>query len=159
MDREQLAKAFTATVQASLHGLKALEPVLRQEREALLGRDAERLENLAQQKLELLKQLEPGVQARDRLQRIAGLEDGLEGGGQLVSALNDATLTRDWEAMTELARSVAELNARNGQLATQGQRAARAALGILTGRSAHDDTYTGLRRKGDRAGGLSLGRV
>jgi flagellar biosynthesis/type III secretory pathway chaperone len=99
------------------------------------------------------------VQARDRLQRAAGLEDGLEGGGQLVSALNDVALRADWDALTELAHTVAELNARNGQLAAHGQRTARAALGILTGRSQQDHTYSTLRRKSAAANGYSLGKV
>lgn len=159
MDRGQLGKAFGATVQASLHGLASLEPVLRQEREALLGRDAKRLEDVVQHKLDLLKQLEPSVQARDRLQRAAGLKDGLEAGGQLVSALGDAALRADWDALTELAHKIAELNARNGQLAAHGQRSARAALGILTGRSHQDHTYSTLRRKGAAANGYTLGRV
>jgi hypothetical protein len=54
---------------------------------------------------------------------------------------------------------VAELNARNGQLAAHGQRTARAALGILTGRSQQDHTYSTLRRKSAAANGYSLGKV
>lgn len=159
MDTDQLIKAFTATVQASLHALQLLEPVLRQEQAALTGTDPERLSQLVQEKLGLLKQLEPSVQARDRLQRAAGLEAGLDGGHRLVESLAQDALTADWGELTQLAKTIADLNDRNSQLAMQGQRAARAALGILTGRSMSDDTYTTLRRRGGTLAGQSLGRI
>jgi len=159
MDNEQLIKAFTATVQASLHGLQLLEPVLRREQTALTGKDPELLRQVVEEKLGLLRQLEPGVQARDRLQQAAGLEPGLDGGGRLVASLGHLPLAADWAEMTRLAKIVAELNDRNSQLAMQGQRATRAALGILTGRPTHDDTYTTLRRRGGALAGQSLGRI
>mgnify|MGYP001823490050 CR=1 FL=1 len=37
MEQEQLSKAFSATVQASLHGLQSLEPILRREQAALVS--------------------------------------------------------------------------------------------------------------------------
>lgn len=147
MDEAQLFKAFSATVQASLHGLQSLEPLLEREQAALTGVDAALLEQAVQEKLALLKQLEPSVQARDRLQRAAGLAAGLDAGGRLVDSFADEALTRDWQEMLRLARSVAALNDRNSQLASHGQRTTRAALGILTGRPAQDDTYSTLRRK------------
>jgi len=159
VDHEQLTKAFTATVQASLHGLQLLEPVLQREQAALTGRDPTLLRQVVEEKLGLLKQLEPGVQARDRLQRAAGLEPGLDGGGRLVESLGHDALAADWDEMTRLARRVAELNDRNSQLAMQGQRATRAALGILTGRPTRDDTYTQLRRRSGALAGQSLGRI
>jgi len=111
-----------------------------------------------QDKLALLKQLAPSVQARDRMQKTAGLEAGLEGGERLVEMLGDPALDRDWTELARLAKIVADLNDRNAQLAMQGQRATRTALGILTGRAAMDDTYSGLRRKG-AAASYSLGKV
>jgi flagellar biosynthesis/type III secretory pathway chaperone len=159
MEREQLIKAFAATVQASLHGLQLLEPVLRQEQAALTGKDPERLEAVVEEKLGLLKQLEPSVQARDRLQRAAGLAEGLADGDRLVESLGQEPLTRDWAEMNRLAGVVAELNDRNSQLVMQGQRATRTALGILTGRSMQDDTYTTLRRRGSQAALHTLAKI
>lgn len=159
MDNAQLTRAFTATVQASLHGLRALEPLLRQEQDALIGKDPELLTRLVEQKLGLLKQLEPSVHARDRLQRAAGLPAGLDGGTRLIETLGDDALAGEWAEMTRLAQAVAELNDRNNQLAVQGQRATRSALGILTGRALHDETYSTLRRRRPRTSSHSLGRV
>lgn len=159
MDKVQLAKAFAATVQASLHGLESLEPVLRSESDALGGRDPELLTRAVEDKLLALKALEPSVTARDRLQAAAGVETGIEGGTRLVEMLDDNALKQDWQALRALAASVAELNDVNAQLANQGQRATRAALGILTGRSNNDDTYASLRRKPGVAARLSLGKV
>ena len=147
MDSAQLIKAFTATVQASLHDLRSIEPVLRQEQALLTGKDPAQLEQLVGEKLTLLKQLEQSIQARDRLQKAAGLEEGLAGGSALVETLQQPALTADWQALTTLAQTVAELNDRNGQLANQGQRTTRTALGILTGRPETEDTYSTLRRK------------
>ena len=159
MDKAQLVKAFTATVQASLHGLRSIEPILQREQTALTGKDPEVLEQLVQQKLALLKQVRHSVEARDRLQKTAGLPAGPEGGEKLVAALKQADLTRDWEVLTELARKVATLNDRNGQLAAQSQRATRAALGVLTGRPDEQDTYSTLGRGKRAGGGYSLGKV
>jgi flagellar biosynthesis/type III secretory pathway chaperone len=159
MESAQLIKAFTATVQASLHGLQSIEPVLRREQSALTGKDPAQLEQVVREKMTLLKQLEHSVQARDRLQEAAGLEQGLEGGSDLVTTLKLPQLTGDWQAMAELAETVARLNDQNGQLANQGQRATRTALGILTGRSEKEDTYSTLRRKSSGASSYSLGKV
>ena len=134
MDSAQLGKAFTATVQASLHGLQSIEPVLQREQDALVGKDPETLQQVVREKLVLLKELEHSVQARDRLQKAAGLPAGNEGAGRLVEGLQQEALTQEWTALTEIAQRVAELNDRNGRLAIQGQRNARNALGILTGR-------------------------
>ena len=159
MDSVQLGKAFTATVQASLHGLQSIEPVLQREQDALLGKDPETLQQVVREKLVLLKELEHSVHARDRLQKAAGLPAGNEGAGKLVEGLQQQALTQDWAALTKLAQRVAELNDRNGRLAIQGQRNARAALGILTGRAASDDTYSTLRRRGGGVAGYTLGKV
>ncbi len=159
MDSEQLLKAFTATVQASLHGLQTIEPVLRREQDALTGRDPGALDQVVREKLELLKQIEHGIHARDRLQQTAGFGQGLEGGQQLVDAVNNAALARDWSMLVELASQVAELNNYNGQLAVQGQRSTRMALGILTGRNAQEDTYSTLRRKRGPAAGYNFGKA
>ena len=159
MESGQLIKAFIATVQASLHGLRLIEPVLRREQKALTGKDPATLERVVAEKLELLKQLEHSVQARDRLQQAAGHAAGIDGGSTLVESLGQRQLRIDWEALTTLAREVAELNDRNSQLASQGQRATRAALGILTGRPERQDTYIELRRRQAGAASYTLGRV
>lgn len=156
----QLVKAFAATVQASLHGLQRLEPVLLREREALSGRDPDRLTAVVHEKVSELQALEPSIKARDRLLAVAGLPRGVDGGGQLVSQVNDMALAEDWSRLVELAGRVTALNDQNAQLANQGQRATRAALGILTGRPNRDDTYASLRRRrGNTSASHSLGVV
>jgi flagellar biosynthesis/type III secretory pathway chaperone len=159
MESAQLIKAFIATVQASLHGLRSIEPVLHREQDALTGKDPAALERVVGEKLALLKQLEHSVQARDRLQQAAGHAAGIDGGSTLVESLSQAQLSTDWQALTTLARKVADLNDHNGQLANQGQRATRTALGILTGRPEREDTYIGLRRRQAGAASYTLGRV
>ena len=159
MDHIQLTKAFAATVQASLHGLQSLETVLQHERDALAGRDPEQLASIVERKLAQLKALEPSVKARDRLLAAAGLGEGMDGGNQLVATLDDTTLSHDWSELVVLATRVAELNDINAQLAAQGQRATRTALGILTGRPSSNDTYADLRRKPAAATRQTLGKV
>lgn len=159
MDKEQLIKAFTATVQASLHGLQSLQSLLQHEQAALTGKDPEVLQQIVQKKVDLLKQLEPSVKARDRLQRAAGLTAGLDGGSRIVETLAHDALRDEWAAMVQAARTVADLNDRNAQLVQQGQRATRAALGILTGRQTQDDTYSTLRRKGGGVASYSLAKA
>lgn len=159
MDSTQLVTAFTATLEASLHGLQALEPLLEREREALTGRDPQRLEALVRDKLAVLEQLEHSVRARDGLQRAAGFGAGSVDGGRLVAALDQPALSAAWTALETLARQVAGLNDRNAQLTVQRQRNVRTALGILTGRPAGDDTYTRLRRRSGADAHHSLARA
>ena len=159
MQPDQLIKAFSATLQASLHSLQTLEPILRAEQTALLSRDPELLTGVVRDKVAALQQLEPSVQARDRLQGSAGIPAGIEGGERLVEMLGQEALARDWAQLTRLAKTIAELNERNGRLAAQGQRTTREALGILTGRPPNDDTYSGLRRKFGNTARCSFGRA
>jgi flagellar biosynthesis/type III secretory pathway chaperone len=159
VDTQQLIKAFTATVQASLHGVESLHRLLQKEQDAILGKDPARLEQMVKDKLELLKQLEYGVQARDRLQQAGGFSKGADGGQQFVDRVGQDSLSEDWRRLGELGGQVADLNNQNGQLVVQGQQAARSALEILTGRSRRDDTYSTLRRRGNAAASCSLGKV
>ena len=76
-----------------------------------------------------------------------------------MESLAQPQLSADWQALTTLAKQVADLNDRNGQLANQGQRATRTALGILTGRPEREDTYIALRRRQAGAASYTLGRV
>jgi flagella synthesis protein FlgN len=155
MNNDQLVSTFAATVQASLHGLQTLEPILEQEHRALAGRNPGLLEIVVEQKIALLQQLQHSVQARDRLQQAAGFAVGNAGGEALVVALSNAELSADWSALLAVATRVATLNDRNGQLAALGQQTTRAAIGILTGRDQTEHTYSTLRRR-RAAGGYSL---
>lgn len=154
----QLAKAFVATVEANVHGLQAMLELLTCERKAIVARDAGALERVARDKLDILTQIEHGAKARARLQQAAGLDGGPDGGNDLVRRIADATLTATWQRLLTLGAEAATENERNGQLIAQGRRAARDALDILTGRSRQEDTYDGVRRRGNRSG-ASLGRV
>jgi len=147
MEREQLLKAFTATVHASLLGLRKLEPALQRERQALNSQDADHLADAVRDKLDKLKAVEPSIVARDRLQRASGLEVGIDGGARLVDALGDEDLRLQWNELTRLAGEVARLNDVNGSIVAQSERTTRSALEILTGRPRNDVTYSELRRR------------
>jgi len=159
MQSEQLMTAFTATVQASLHSLQALESALQDEQAAILGKDPQQLEDIVRHKLALLQQLEPSVRARDRLQATVDLPEGDDGGDRMVERLEQDRLRNDWDELKSLARRVAALNDHNGRLTLQSQRTTREALAILTGRPITDDTYSTLRRKAGGAKRVSLGQV
>jgi flagellar biosynthesis/type III secretory pathway chaperone len=147
MEREQLLKAFTATVHASLLGLRELEPALQRERLALTSQNADDLSAAVSDKLEKLKAVEPSIVARDRLQQASGLKAGIDGGARLVDALGDESLQRDWRELTRLASEIARLNDVNGSIVAQSERTTRSALEILTGRPRNDVTYSELRRR------------
>lgn len=156
MNSDQLIKAFHATVQASLHGLRALAPALEQERDALSARDPGALEAIVKQKVALLQQLQHSIQARDRLQRAAGHPSGNVGADTLVVEAGNDALSSDWSELLSLAVQVAKINDQNGQLAAQGQHATRAAIGILTGRDQSQPTYSHPKHARRSSGGLSL---
>jgi len=156
MTNEQLLNAFRATVQASLHGAQTLREILEREGQALAGRDPATLEGIVKEKLALLQQLQHSVQARDRLQQAAGHPSGNAGTAAFIDDAADRALSTDWQALLEHAQRIAELNDRNGQLAAQGQRAARTAIGILTGREAADHTYSAVKHRRRAVAGYSL---
>ena len=156
MNNDQLVTTFAATVQASLHGLKSLEPILEQEHLALSGRDPGRLETIVKEKMTLLQQLQHSVQARERLQQAAGFDTGNAGGDALVAAIAKDKVAREWHKLLKLAAQVAGLNDRNGQLAAFGERSTKQAIGILTGRDQTDHTYSTLGHRKRAAGGDSL---
>jgi flagellar biosynthesis/type III secretory pathway chaperone len=156
--RAQLARAFAATVEANVHGLQAMLELLTCERQAIVTRDPETLERIARDKLEMLTQIEHGAKARARLLQAAGLGDAEDGADRLVRQLGDPALTEAWQQLVMLGEQASVENARNGQLITQGQRMAREALGILTGRSNREDTYGGVRRRRTYHG-ASLGKT
>ena len=159
MATHSLKGPFQATIEASLAGLWQLREVLIAEQAALLGNQAESLEQVVRQKTELLHQLEHSVQAREQLLDQAGLPGGLVGAEQFARQhFAPDELIQSWKQLTELSREVNELNVHNGKLAIAGERTTRKALGILTGRQQTVDTYSrkGLSHTGSSA--YSLGK-
>jgi flagellar biosynthesis/type III secretory pathway chaperone len=153
-------RAFSDSVNATLALLERLHAAILEERQALSGAAAEPLEQVVQTKLALLDQLPPLLQIRDGVQQRLGCGSGLAGGDQLMaSAPPQAEIRRQWEALKALAAAVEKDNALNGQLAIQGEKAARFGISLLTGRSAEPGTYG---RKGDHSdalNGLSLAKA
>jgi flagellar biosynthesis/type III secretory pathway chaperone len=156
--RAQLTRAFTATVEANVHGLQAMLELLACERQAIVARDPGALERITRDKLEILTQIEHGAKARARLLQAAGLDAAVDAADRLVRQLDEPALTEAWQRLITLGDRAAVENARNGQLIAQGQRMAREALGILTGRSNREDTYGGVRRRTAYVG-ASLGKT
>ena len=106
----------------------------------------ETLQQVVREKLVLLKELEHSVQARDRLQKAAGLPAGNEIAGRLVEGLQQA-LTQDWTALGPKSRN-ASPNSMTAMVDWRSRASAtHATLGILTGRTA-TATPAILRRRG-----------
>ena len=106
MHNDQLVTTFKATVQASLHGLETLAPILDQEHRALVGRDPGVLESIVKHKLSLLQQLQHSVEARERLQQAAGFPRGNAGGDALVANHGDPGLVADWSQLRDIAAAL-----------------------------------------------------
>lgn len=159
MQTGELKGPFKATILATLAGLRELHGILLAEQKALLGNDAEALEQLVAQKNHALGEIGPSIQAREQMLQQAGLPGGLVGTEQFISThFSPAEMLPDWEALVSLSREVEELNVHNGKLARAGERTTREALTILTGRPQSADTYS---RKGAQHGelsGYSLGK-
>jgi flagellar biosynthesis/type III secretory pathway chaperone len=153
-------RAFSDCVQRTLAVLQRLEAALHTEQQALTGRNAGQLEQAVQTKLAVLGELEPLVAERDTIQQQLGMPAGPSGGDQLLSsAPADAPIRQQWEALKTLAASVEQLNSRNGQLALQGEKTARFAVSLLTGRPAEPETYGRHGQGKGAASGLSLARA
>lgn len=157
-DANTLKAPFRATLEASLAELRVLRDILLEEQRALSGGDAASLEQAVRQKNDCLAQLEHSVRAREQMLQQVGLPGGLGGAERFVSQhFAPDELAETWHELLTLSREVAELNDHNGKLALAGERHARQALGILTGRPASPDTYSP-RLGGSVAGGHSLGK-
>ena len=155
----QLNNAFKASVEASIAGLHTLADVLKKEKMALTGDNAQTLEDVVSEKLQVLTELQHSVQARDQIQKQAQVPPGLAGGEAFVREHFSVTeMASNWKILVSLSKEVDELNSQNGKLALAGERTTRQALGILTGRDQKQDTYKrGLAGKAS-LGGYSLGK-
>lgn len=157
---DTIHRDFAAAVAGTMGHLEALGTTLSAERDALIGQQPETLQQIVRTKLELLAELERAVVARDRLQRIAGLPPGLEGGHRFVAS-HAPELAAAWDQLVQLCRQIDRSNTINGQLATQGARRARDALALLTGRDRVPQLYGRDRRQQQPVAiaGHSFGRV
>jgi len=151
---------FRATIDASLKGLRELVQVLHEEQTVLTSKDAEALENVVQRKVELLKDLEHSVLAREQILKQADCGSGLQGSEAFIREhFSPDDIVDDWKQLVSLSKQVDELNIQNGKLALAGERSTRQALGILTGRSQEPETYSKKRYPSDNPGsGSSLGK-
>lgn len=95
--------------------LGALIRLLENEQEQLLigTIDGTHLENIAQEKSGLLRELEDTESRRARVQRMLGYATG--GDGARLAA-EDAGCLDQWQATLEIAAQIAHLNDRNGRL-------------------------------------------
>lgn len=159
MNASSLKGPFKATIGASLAGLQQLRDILLQEQEALLGNQAEALEQIVQHKADSLQQLEHSVQAREQLLQQLGLPGGLVGAEQFAQQhFTPDELLEEWKRLVTLSREVDELNSHNGKLALASERTTREALGILTGRPVTPNTYSRKGANGRTHSAYSLGK-
>lgn len=157
MSSDPLKQLFKATVESSLDGLRTLVPLLEEERDALTQVDIEAIETVSQRKLEKLSELEHSVLAREHLQQQAGFKSGLEGGRELLREhFHPSEILSQWQELEKLSDQLQRFNDDNAKLALSGERHARQALGILTGRGDEGDTYSAKAKKA--LGGYSLGK-
>jgi len=153
-------QAFAASVQTTLAAVQRLEAALQTEQAALTGHDPQQLEQAVQGKTVVLQELEPLLAGRDAIQARLGAGPGPAGADQLLaSAPPDATIRRQWEELKARAGSVERLNMQNGQLAMQGEKTARQAVSLLTGRTAQAETYGRQGRSQTGLGGLTLAKA
>lgn len=153
-------RQFSENVANTLPLLERLQEAIRSEREALTGRDPAALETVVQAKLALLDELTPLLRARDQLQQRLGVAAGLPGGDDLLRSAPEGSPVRErWDSLKALARAIEQDNAINGQLAIQGEKAARMGISLLTGRQAETTTYGRRGESGISLDGLSLAKA
>jgi flagellar biosynthesis/type III secretory pathway chaperone len=151
---------FAASVQRTLAALQRLEVALQNEQAALVGTVPEQLEQAVQAKIGMLSELEPLLAERDAIQQRLGVDQGLAGGDQLLtSAPPDAAVRIQWEELKALAARVEKRNTQNGQLALQGEKTARYAVSLLTGRPTEPDVYGKQGSTSNRLGGVTLAKA
>lgn len=156
----QQIRAFQATLEATAHSLEELVPLLRSEQEALSSGDAQRLDQVVTDKQHLLDALRHSLSARDQLLKTLQLPAAPQGCIDFLDGNKaPATVRCIWDRILDLTRELAQLNDRNGQLASAGERQTRQALAILTGRAAQNDTYARTKRRGNQMDSHSLGHV
>ncbi len=156
-----LKHPFHATIESSLKALGELVAVLRKEQEALTATDPEVLERFVARKLELLKDLEHSVKAREQILSQAGSGSGLAGSEHFIREhFAPEEIIDQWRQLQEFSKAADQLNTENAKLAFAGEHTTRQALSILTGRPQEPGTYTKRRSRNADNGrsGLSLGK-
>jgi flagellar biosynthesis/type III secretory pathway chaperone len=115
--------------------------ILRDERRALMGHDAQVIERIAREKLRHLSDIEDWGRKRDALLRNAGYANTREGIERYLAEQHDAELNGRWRALECLLQECQQQNEVNGGVVSLSRRQVQRALAILRGLPAGQGLY------------------
>ncbi len=130
---------FARSLSAESDRVEALLQILRQEREALLARDFDRVYAFARAKNEHLAELGALAEARGVNLRLQGLSPDLAGMNALVARVEE--LREPWQRLLTLAEEARQANFLNGRLIRTQMRFTSGALAVLLQTGARFATY------------------
>lgn len=120
----------------------ALKSALAEEREALAGRDAERLDVAVASKRNLVQELDGLERNRAEICSNAGFSDDAAEMSELIAWCDaDATLGQGWQQLLELGADCDRLNLANGAIIRLRQQQISQGLLLLRGSAPDTNTY------------------
>lgn len=141
MSQTELNQRMTMLFDLEIESVTELLRILRDERRALMGHDAQAIEQVTQEKLRHLGDIEDWGRKREGLLRNAGYPNTREGIERYLADRQDAELNKQWRALEQLLYECQQQNEVNGSVVSLSRRHVQRALGILRGLPAEQGLY------------------
>lgn len=144
--------AIAENIAQDITACKALIDLLQQEREHLMLRQVDALDDIVQAKTQWLSQLETSAHTRSQWLAQTPLnpaENPAKAWQVLLTQLNKPDLTQQWQALKGLLQTCQDENAINGKLITRNQTTFNKLVDILRGQDTLTPLYSG---KGGKLG-------
>jgi flagellar biosynthesis/type III secretory pathway chaperone len=150
-------RQLSQLLEKELDATQRMLEILKQEHQALIEKDADKITHSSEEKLAQLKALEALFSQRDHYLSSLGVDTKKSGLASLLQPLPaDRPLARQWQQLLQLAEALQRQNDINGSIVNLSQRHISMALDILTGQASGTPTYG---PSGKASSNKSSGRV
>jgi len=137
---------FSAAIDEAAALLDQLYQLLQAERQSLATTDADKTQEILQQKTELLQQLQQSSEQRSQLLTARGFsadEAGVHAFFATLPQPESKTLATQWQALQQKLLACREENLINGKVIHRSRRQIESLLDTLRGKDSHQRIYTG----------------
>ncbi len=159
MSNQVTAEQIENQIAADIRACETLLTLMDQEREALKGRDADKLAEIIESKVAPLNHLEASAVQRCRWAEVSSLEQASEAWQKLLSSLNRETLQRDWERLKELTDRCKKANEINGKLLVRNQQVFGRLVDLMRGQTSAPPLYNTYGAKTGGQGSHKIGEA
>jgi flagella synthesis protein FlgN len=136
-------EALASLIASELEMAKTMLELLKSEHSALTEKNPDTIKATSQKKLEHMQRMEQNIVQRNRFLQNLQLSTDEHGIEEAVAAAGQNTqLNSNWNNLKEIAKELQKQNEVNGSIIAIGQRRAKQALDILSGKENLTGTYS-----------------